>query len=325
MSDQYKLKDAALYKDIISSDNQYKLEDAALYKDMLTSDNQYKLEDTTINNKNRYHKKDIDFINMKSIVEDNTYILYLVLVPIFIMFVLFTKSKKDGATCGKDADNSRQISTTMYSLMLVSLILTIGEIIYIFSFNVQRVNNEIIDAFDRFVDYNGYIDIKRLHTVIPNVILTESKKNQEEHLRTLSFCLYFPVIMIFIFMLTSLTGCINLSFKQLLAIIINGFILIFIFAITFVNLGLKVSDPINFKEIVDNFDPYSDVHRYQTEFEFMQKKKTMTMFLSFLTVILFFVSFIANSGLLFIITTIVAIISISIIATKNETGTNLAI
>lgn len=282
-------------------------------------------EDAIINKKNRYHKKEIDFINIKSIIEDNTYILYLILVPIVIMFVLFTKSKKDGKTCGEDADNSRQISTTMYSLMLVSLILTLGEIIYIFSYNVQRVNNEIINSFDNFVDYNGYIDIKRLHSVIPNVVLTESKKNHEEHLRTLSFCLYFPVIMIFIFMLTSLTGCINLSFRQLLAIIVNGIILVFIFGITFVNLGLKVSDPINFKEIVDNFDPYSDVHRYQTEFEYMQKKKTMTMFLSFIAVILCFVAFIAKSAILSAITTLFAILSIIIITTKKETGANLVI
>jgi hypothetical protein len=93
-------------------------------------------------------------------------------------------------------------------------------------------------------------------------------------------------------MVTSLIGCLKLSYTELIGIFINFVILAAIFGITFVNLGLFQSDKVNYKDIAESFDPYDNVQRFQTGYSFMQDGITRAIFLSLIIFVFLFIGFI---------------------------------
>ena len=49
-------------------------------------------------------------------------------------------------------------------------------------------------------------------------------------------------------MMSLLSGCMNIGVKDVMGILVNVLLLVVVFGVTFVNLGMKQSAPVNFKE-----------------------------------------------------------------------------
>tara|TARA_Y100000389_G_C17424008_1_gene498442 strand:+ start:762 stop:1526 length:765 start_codon:yes stop_codon:yes gene_type:complete len=244
-------------------------------------------EDAIINKPNKYHKEINSYVDVRGNIFENITLFTTILVPIIVMFMLFQiKNKKK---CRKTNQN---MSNVMFSLMLVSLLLTVAELIYIYGFNVENNYNQLSKVIDKNIGFNEYLDVKQLNNTLPNVIFNDDKSSYESNLQTITFLMFVPILLISIFMLTSLTGCLKLSYNEMTAIFINFLILLTIFSITFVNLGIFQSDPVNYKEISDSFDPHAEVHRFQTEYSFMSDPITITLFLALLLFIAFFIGFV---------------------------------
>ena len=244
-------------------------------------------EDGIINKENKYHKEINSYVDVRGNIFENITLYITIFVPIIVMFMLFQiKNKKK---CRKSNQN---MSNVMFSLMLVSLLLTVAELIYIYGFNVENNYNQLHKIIDKNIGFDEYLDIKQLNDTLPNVIFNDDKASYESNLQTITFLMFVPILLISIFMLTSLTGCLKLTYNEITAIFINFLILLTIFSITFVNLGIFQSDPVNYKKISDSFDPYSEVHRFQTEYSFMSDPITITLFLALLLFISFFIGFV---------------------------------
>lgn len=244
-------------------------------------------EDGIINKENKYHKEINSYVDVRGNIFENITLYITIFVPIIVMFMLFQiKNKKK---CRKSNQN---MSNVMFSLMLVSLLLTVAELIYIYGFNVENNYNQLSKVIDKNIGFNEYLDIKQINNNIPNVIFNDDKASYESNLQTITFLMFVPILLISIFMLTSLTGCLKLTYNEMTAIFINFLILLTIFSITFVNLGIFQSDPVSYKEISDEFDPFSEVHRFQTEYSFMSDPITITLFLALLLFISFFIGFV---------------------------------
>ena len=91
-------------------------------------------EDEIINKKNKYHKKITDYVDLRYNIRENFLLFIAFLIPIIVMFLLFRIKNKKECT-----GSSREVSNVMFSLMLVSLLLTVAEAIYIYTFNVENV------------------------------------------------------------------------------------------------------------------------------------------------------------------------------------------
>lgn len=244
-------------------------------------------EDTIINKENKYHKEINSYVDVRGNIFENIALFITIFVPIIVMFIFFQiKNKKK---CRKTNQN---MSNVMFSLMLVSLLLTVAELIYIYGFNIENNYNQLHKIIDKNIGFDEYLNIKKLNNNLPNVVFNDDKSSYERNLQTITFLMFVPILLISIFMLTSLTGCLKLTYNEMIAIFINFLILLTIFSITFVNLGIFQSDPVSYKEISDSFDPYKEVHRFQTEYSFMSDPITITLFLALLLFIAFFIGFV---------------------------------
>ena len=244
-------------------------------------------EDEIINKKNKYHKKITDYVDLRYNIRENFLLFIAFLIPIIVMFLLFRIKNKKECT-----GPSREVSNIMFSLMLVSLLLTVAEAIYIYTFNVENVYNQLSYVIDKNLGFNEYLNIKRLDNILPNITFNEGKIAYESNLQSTTFLMFIPILLICVFMVTSLIGCLTLSYREIIGIFINFVILATIFGITFVNLGLFQSDKVNYKDIAESFDPYDNVHRFQTDYSFMQDGITRGIFLSLISFIFLFIGFI---------------------------------
>jgi hypothetical protein len=249
-------------------------------------------EDELINEENEYHENISDYVDVRYTVKENLFLLSIILIPIIIMFLLFqTKNKKN---CDS---NAMRVSNVMFSLMVVSLLLTVAEAIYIYGYNVQNVYNTLAEKIDESIAFDEYLNIKRVNGLLPNVVFNEPKILYESDLQSKTLLMFLPVMLICVFMLTSLTGCLKLKKRELAAIFVNFLILASIFAITFVNLGIFQSEPVNYKKIADDFDPHKNVHRFQTNYKFMGQKMTIVFMSLLVTCVAAFILFVYNKKL----------------------------
>jgi len=239
-----------------------------------------KSEDKIINRTNEYHKHIID-VNFQSNIKENMLLFGSILVPTVIMFYIFRLNNRRSCT-----SDSLHISNVMFSLMVVSVVLTLSESIYIYGYVIENVYNMIMKTIDDSIDFDRYLDIKIISNLLPNVIYNETKTSYESNLQSKTFLMFLPILLICIFMLTSLTGCLKLNRVEMFGIFLNVIILLVIFAITFVNLGMYQSDHVDYKKVADTFDPYKNVHRFQTNYEFMSDITSIT----FLSILIVFIS-----------------------------------
>lgn len=244
-------------------------------------------EDEIINKNNKYHDsfKDVD---IRSNIAENVVVFLVLLVPIIIMFFLFRIHNKHDCT-----DKNIQVSNVMFALMLVSLLLTVSEALYIYGFNVENNYNQLSKVINKNIGFKEYLDIKQINQQMPNIVLNDGKISYENNMQSTTFLMFVPILLICIFMLTSLTGCLSLTFKEMIGIFINFLILLSIFSLTFVNLGISQSDPVDYAKIANKFDPFDEVHRFQTNYSFMDNKITIILFLSLIVFIGLFVSLIS--------------------------------
>lgn len=241
-----------------------------------------KEEDDVINKENEYHKgmKNVD-IRMN--IFENVVLLFVILVPVMGMYALFRK-RKNCLVGGR--------SNTMFSLLTVSLLMTTSEALFVYWYNIQKTHNNINGKLEKSIGFKQYISMKNMNGDIPNVVYSEFKKSYERNLQSITFIMMLPILLICIFMLSLLTGCMSIGYKDILGIIINVLLLVVVFGVTFVNLGTKQSAPVNFKEIGDTFDPLGDVHRFQTEYAFLSSGDVLGMFSGLMGGIIAFVVFV---------------------------------
>ncbi|MAZ36896.1 MAG: hypothetical protein CL842_05545 [Crocinitomicaceae bacterium] len=244
-----------------------------------------KQEDDAINSKNMYHKSNKK-IDLRSNVFENVILLFVILIPIIGMYALFRFNKNKCIIGGQDKSN------TMFSLLTVSLLMTTAESIFVYWYNIQRTYNNIKDKLDKKIGFEQYISMKSMNDDIPNVVHTEFKKSYEKNLQSITFIMLLPILLICIFMMSLLTGCMNVGYRDVLGILVNVLLLVVVFGVTFVNLGMKQSAPVNFKEIADTFDPLSDVHRFQTKYSFLSNRDIIGMFSGLMGGIIAFVAFV---------------------------------
>ena len=129
-------------------------------------------EDAIINKLNKYHKEINSYVDVRGNIFENITLFTTILVPIIVMFMLFQiKNKKK---CRKTNQN---MSNVMFSLMLVSLLLTVAELIYIYGFNVENNYNQLSKVIDKNIGFNEYLDVKQLNNTLPNVIFNDDKSS----------------------------------------------------------------------------------------------------------------------------------------------------
>ena len=228
-----------------------------------------KKNDDIINRKNEYHKK-FETVDVRMNVIENIMLLFVILIPVIGMYALFRLKRKRCLVGEK--------SNTMFSLLTVSLLMTASETIFVYWYNIQRTHNNIFKKLERSIEFNQYMSMKNINNDIPNVIHTEFKKSYERNLQSITFIMLIPIFLICIFMMSLLSGCMTMGYKDVFGIIINVLLLIVIFGITFVNLGSRQSEPVDFKKLADTFDPYNDIHRFQKSFSFLTSKYVLGSF-----------------------------------------------
>lgn len=247
--------------------------------------NRLKQEDDVINSKNKYHSG-MQKVDLQSNVFENVVLLFVILIPVIGMYALFRFNKKKCFEGGQDRSN------TMFSLMTVSLLMTTAEAIFVYWYNIQRTYNNIKDKLDKNIGFAQYISMKNMNDGIPNVVHTEFKKSYEKNLQSITFIMLLPILLISIFMMSLLSGCMRIGYRDVLGILVNVLLLVVVFGVTFVNLGMKQSAPVNFKGVADTFDPLDDVHRFQTEYSFLSNRDILGMFGGLMGGIIAFATFV---------------------------------
>lgn len=247
--------------------------------------NRLKQEDDVINSKNKYHSG-MQKVDLQSNVFENVVLLFVILIPVIGMYALFRFNKKKCFEGGQDRSN------TMFSLMTVSLLMTTAEAIFVYWYNIQRTYNNIKDKLDKKIGFAQYISMKNMNDGIPNVVHTEFKKSYEKNLQSITFIMLLPILLICIFMMSLLSGCMRIGYRDVLGILVNVLLLVVVFGVTFVNLGMKQSAPVNFKGVADTFDPLDDVHRFQTEYSFLSNRDILGMFGGLMGGIIAFATFV---------------------------------
>lgn len=247
--------------------------------------NRLQKEDDAINSKNRYHSN-IKKVDLRMNVFENVILLFVILIPIIGMYALFRFNKKKCTIDKQDKSN------TMFSLLTVSLLMTTAESIFVYWYNIQRTHNNIKGKLDKKIGFAQYISMKNMNDGIPNVVHTEFKKSYEKNLQSITFIMLLPILLICIFMMSLLTGCMNIGMRDVLGILVNVLLLVVVFGVTFVNLGMKQSAPVNFKSVADTFDPLDDVHRFQMRYSFLSQRDILGMFSGLLGGIIAFVAFV---------------------------------
>ena len=243
-------------------------------------------EDDTINSKNKYHSSNMKKVDLRANIFENVILLFVILIPIIGMYALFRFNKKKCIIGGQDKSN------TMFSLLTVSLLMTTAEAIFVYWYNIQRTYNNIKGKLDTKIGFEQYISMKNMNEGISNVVHTEFKKSYEKNLQSITFILLLPILLICIFMMSLLSGCMNIGVKDVLGILTNVLLLVVVFGVTFVNLGMKQSAPVNFKGVADTFDPFDDVHRFQTRYSFLSNRDILGMFSGLMGGIIAFVVFV---------------------------------
>jgi len=248
-------------------------------------ESQIPTEDEVINSDNGYHNK-MKPVNLVKNVQENIILLLAILIPIIGMYALFRLRVK-----GCLMDSTSQ-SNTMFSLLTVSLLMTVSETIFVYWYNIERVHNNIVFNFERMFGFQEYLTFKKANANMPNVVHSEFKKSYEKNLQSITFIMFLPIFLICIFMMSILTGCMSLNYKDVLGIIINVLLLITVFGVTFVNLGIKQSAPIDLKKLAESFDPFDDVHRFQTRYNMANNNKIKGLLAGLFGSIIIFIIFV---------------------------------
>lgn len=249
--------------------------------------NRLEEEDDAINLKNKYHSNsNMEKVDLRTNVFENVILLFVILIPVIGMYTLFRFNKK------KCSIGSQDKSNTMFSLLTVSLLMTAAESIFVYWYNIQRTHNNIKGKLDKKIGFAQYISMKNINDGIPNVVHTEFKKSYEKNLQSITFIMLLPILLICIFMMSLLTGCMNVGYRDILGILVNVLLLVVVFGVTFVNLGMKQSAHVNLKEVADSFDPLDDVHRFQTKYSFLSSRDILGMFSGLMGGIIAFVAFV---------------------------------
>lgn len=241
-------------------------------------------QDAIINSKNK-DLKGTKKVDLRANILENIMLLFVILIPIIFMFALFK---------GKKCTGSSDKSNTMFNLLTVSLLMTTFEAIFIYWYNIQNTYNNISTKIDKDIGFEQYLFLKGMNNQMPNTVHSEFKKSYEKNLRSITFIMFLPIMLICIFMLSSLSGCVSIGYKDVLAILINVLLLVVVFGITFVNLGMKQSEPVDFKEIADTFVPYSDTHRFQKKYSFMLQNDIIGLFTGLVAGIILFITFVSK-------------------------------
>jgi cytochrome bd-type quinol oxidase subunit 2 len=239
-------------------------------------------EDDIINRENKYHKQPRE-IDLRRNIKENVGLLFVILVPIIGMYYMFRK-KTRGCLLDKNRSNA------MFNILVVSLLMTTFEVMFVYWYNIQNVHNDIQEKIGNRLGFHEYLFMKDVNNDIPNVLHSEFKKSYERNLQSITFILMLPILLICIFMLSSLTGCVSVGYKDVLGIIVNVLLLIVVFSITFVNLGMKQSAPVDYGKIADTFDPYEDVHRFQKYYDIVSDKQVVGIFGGLMAGILAFIA-----------------------------------
>ena len=242
-------------------------------------------EDDVINDKNGYHSK-MKLVDLVKNVRENVILLLVILIPIVGMYALFRLRVRG---CLMDSTSK---SNTMFSLLTVSLLMTVSETIFVYWYNIERVHNNIVFNFGQMFGFHEYLTFKTINSNIPNVVHSEFKKSYEKNLQSITFIMFLPIFLICIFMMSTITGCMSLNYKDVLGIIINVLLLIAVFGVTFVNLGIKQSAPIDLKKLAETFDPFDDVHRFQSRYNMANNNTIKSLLGGFFGSIIAFLIFV---------------------------------
>ena len=242
-------------------------------------------EDDVINDDNGYHSK-MKPVDLVKNVRENIILLLVILIPIVGMYALFRLRVRG---CLMDGTSK---SNTMFSLLTVSLLMTVSETIFVYWYNIERVHNNIVFNFEQMFGFQEYLTFKKINANMPNVVHSEFKKSYEKNLQSITFIMFLPIFLICIFMMSILTGCMSLNYKDVLGIIINVLLLITVFGVTFVNLGIKQSAPIDLKKLAETFDPFDDVHRFQTTYNMANNNTIKSLLGGFFGSIIAFIVFV---------------------------------
>lgn len=239
-------------------------------------------EDAIINRENKFHKHARE-VDIRANIKENVGLLFIILVPIIGMYYLL-REKTRGCLLDKNRSNS------MFSILVVSLLMTTFEVMFVYWYNIQQVHNNVQEKIGGRIGFREYLFLKDASKDTPNVVHSEFKKSYERNLQSITFIMMLPILLICIFMLSTLTGCVSVGYKDILGIIINVLLLIVVFSITFVNLGMKQSAPVDYGNIADTFDPYDDVHRFQKYYDITSDKQVIGIFGGLMAGILAFIA-----------------------------------
>jgi hypothetical protein len=233
-----------------------------------------KRDDDAINSRSDYdeHADTNKYIKVNDGVVRNSLVVGIILTLIIMAVVILPSI------------NSNIKLNSLYSFTVVSLFMTIAESYFVYWYNIQRIFNNIIDAIDNEVTFDGYLKVKKINSTIPNAVHSELKKSYEHNLTSITFVMLIPILLISVFMISFLSGKVTISLHDATAIIVNILLLAVTFGMTFVNLGMKQSEQIDTKQIAESFDPFDDTHRFQTKYDFVNNPIFTSSFAGIITI-----------------------------------------
>lgn len=232
-------------------------------------------EDETINSKGRYKK--FKPINLPEHVMLSTIVTVVIIILISIADFFFMKKRKTLELKLK----------SIYNFLIVGSILTIAEIFFVYWYNVETIYNGILESLEWKMTYKPYLALKTINNSIPNVVHSEFKKSYEDSMKHISLILNIPIIVLSVLLISIASGRVTATPVDVASIVINVLLLATTFGVTFVNLGTMQSMEFDSAEVVKNFDPTNEVHRFQDKFDFTGDKMFLTSFLVYFIVLIF--------------------------------------
>lgn len=197
----------------------------------------------------------------------NNAISIIIITTIILLNVKYYK----GNTNKTERDN-------MYGFLIVSLLMTIAETVFVYYNNVQEVRRIIVKEVDRLINMNelkhNITNVRALTKQIPGPVVTKLKRNYENGLKNIGFVLIIPILILSIFIITivkQLTWS-KYSKKNYILIILNTILLIITFGATFINLGTKCSNMVSIEDVVIKYDYEKENERNKKEINIFDKK-----------------------------------------------------
>jgi len=186
---------------------------------------------------------------------------------------------------------------TMYGFLMVSLLMTIAETVFVYYNNVQQVRRIIINEVDEMINETGGLNVRDVLKEIPGPVVTKLKRNYDDGIKNIGFVLIIPILILSILVITvvkQLTWS-EYSKKDYILIILNTILLIIIFGATFINLGTKCSNMVSIEDIVVRYDYTKENERNKKEINIFDKKMLISVIIMIISSIILPSIFIFNN------------------------------